>query len=352
MVTKGFVRVLCGIAVIGILMSLCSCQAPRSGKAGDEPLLSAATDPYMGDWDGVVTDEEGKESKICAQVISLGDGKYKANILRAFDTRQEPVVVLDGLLAGKANAALFIGQSGEGEGIIKCYGAADLNKFKGSFQGAMSGSFEMGKIVRLSPSFGKKPPAGALRLFDGKNVDQWQHPDGSAAKWQVSKGVMEIMPGSGSLITKKKFKDFKLHLEFRTPFMPEARGQGRGNSGVYLQERYEIQILDSYALEGLDNECGGIYKVSVPKVNMCAPPMQWQTYDIVFHAARFDESGNKVSNVRLTALHNNVKIHDDIEIPKPTGGAENKPENVPGGIYLQDHGNKVQFRNIWLVELN
>jgi hypothetical protein len=133
--------------------------------------------------------------------------------------------------------------------------------------------------------------------------------------------------------------------------MAKARGQGRGNSGVYLQNRYEVQVLDSYGLAGLDNECGGIYKIGRPRVNMCAPPGQWQSYDMTFKAARFNNAGNKTDKARLTVVHNGVTIHDDIEIPGPTGGALDGDESRPGGIYLQDHGNPVQFRNIWVVEL-
>jgi hypothetical protein len=169
--------------------------------------------------------------------------------------------------------------------------------------------------------------------------------------WKLVDGAMEVRPGAGSIVTKKKFKDFKLHLEFRTPFMPESRGQGRGNSGVYLQERYEVQILDSYGLEGQDNECGGVYKVGASRVNMCAPPMQWQSYDITFRAPRFDAAGNKVEDARLTVAHNGVTIHENLAIPRPTEASPNSNVTEPGGIYLQDHGNLVQYRNIWLVEL-
>ncbi len=170
-------------------------------------------------------------------------------------------------------------------------------------------------------------------------------------RWRLVDGAMEVRPGAGSIVTKKKFRDFKLHLEFRTPFMPESRGQGRGNSGVYLQERYEVQILDSYGLEGRDNECGGIYKVGAPRVNMCAPPMQWQSYDITFRAPRFDAAGNKVEDARLTVVHNGMTIHENLAIPRPTEAGPNSNVTEPGGIYLQDHGNLVQYRNIWLVEL-
>lgn len=170
-------------------------------------------------------------------------------------------------------------------------------------------------------------------------------------QWLLVDGAMEVKPGSGSIVTKGKFGDFRMHIEFCTPFMPEARGQGRGDSGVYLQGRYEVQVLDSYGLEGRDNECGGIYQIGQPIVNMCAPPMQWQTYDIVFRAARFDDEGKKSKGAEVTIKHNGVEIHKGTELPRVTGGALDANEAEPGGIYLQDHGNTVRYRNIWLVEL-
>ncbi len=212
----------------------------------------------------------------------------------------------------------------------------------------------MRKVVRLSPTLGAEPPAGAVVLFDGKNFDQWKpanEEQGSQVGWKLVRGAMEIVPETGSIMSKKEFRDFKMHLEFRTPFMPEERGQGRGNSGVYFQGMYEVQVLDSYGLEGLDNECGGIYKIASPSVNMCAPPMQWQSYDVIFYGLRSDDAGRKTRNARLTVLHNGVKIHDGTEVPSPTGAAKYEEESGVGGIYLQDHGDFVQYRNIWLVEL-
>jgi hypothetical protein len=175
-------------------------------------------------------------------------------------------------------------------------------------------------------------------LFDGSSVD----------KWENGKLVQDKWLGATNATTKQKFGDHSLHIEFRTPFMPEARGQARGNSGVYLQGRYELQVLDSFGLEGKNNECGGIYTIAEPIVNMCLPPLVWQTYDIDFTAARYD-GDKKTANARVTVKHNGVLIHDDLELSHGTPGF--RPEG-PGkeSLFLQDHGDPVVFRNIWIVE--
>ena len=145
------------------------------------------------------------------------------------------------------------------------------------------------------------------------------------------------------------FGSFKLHLEFRLPFQPFARGQGRGNSGLYMQGRYETQILDSFGLKGKHNECGGVYTISPPAVNMCFPPLVWQTYDIDYTAATYDDAGKKVNHARMTVLHNGVKVHDNLELDHATTAHPVKEGPEPGPIYLQNHGNPVRFRNIWVL---
>jgi hypothetical protein len=139
------------------------------------------------------------------------------------------------------------------------------------------------------------------------------------------------------------------HIEFLLPYMPEARGQGRGNSGCYFQGRYEVQMLDSFGLEGADNECGGLYKISKPALNMCYPPLSWQTYDFDFNAAQYD-GDKKVKDATLTILHNGVEIQKDVKLPSDTTAAPNKEGPGPGPIFLQNHGNPVRYRNIWVVE--
>jgi glucose/arabinose dehydrogenase len=190
--------------------------------------------------------------------------------------------------------------------------------------------------------------AKRITLFDGHGLDDWQHTDGRRAQWPaVTGGATEVC--CGDLRTKDAFGDYKLHVEFKVPLLPaDVTGQNRGNSGVYQQERYEIQILDSYGDPTLDNnEAGSIYTVKAPDVNAAKPAEQWQSYDITFRAARYDEAGAKTENARVTLVWNGRKVHDNVEIPAGTGG--NIPEGpATGAIRLQDHGNKVQYRNVWI----
>ena len=152
------------------------------------------------------------------------------------------------------------------------------------------------------------------------------------------------------MTSKHKFQDVSVHLEFQLSYMPTASGQGRANSGCYLQGRYEVQILDSFGLEGKNNECGGIYSIRDPQTNMCFPPIAWQTYDIDFTAAKYDAAGKKIADAKITVKHNGVVIHKDVALPKTTTAAPVAEGPQPGPLYLQDHGNPIRFRNIWIVE--
>lgn len=198
-------------------------------------------------------------------------------------------------------------------------------------------SVELPKVARQSPTLGAAAPAGAIVLFDGSNVDHW------AGGTMTEDKLLNV-----GTRTKEKFEDYTLHLEFRSPYMPYARGQARGNSGMYLGDQYETQILDSFGLDGADNECGGIYINSKPRVNMCLPPLTWQTYDVDFTSAKFDKDGNVTAPAKTTVKHNGVVIHENLEL-KPTPGGGQKDQK-PGAIFLQNHGDKVHFQNIWIIK--
>jgi hypothetical protein len=194
--------------------------------------------------------------------------------------------------------------------------------------------FELKRVVRKSATEGAKPPAGAVVLFDGSNADEW--PGGKVIDGKY------LLAGSK---TKRAVKDFKLHLEFRLPF----RDKSQGNSGVYMQERYELQIINSFGkVPPPNNGMASVYTVTAPSVNMCFPPLSWQTYDIDFKAARWDAAGKKTANAVVTLLHNGVKVHDAVEIKDKTGaGKAEGPAALP--IYLQNHGSPVYYRNVWIV---
>jgi hypothetical protein len=194
------------------------------------------------------------------------------------------------------------------------------------------------------------PPKGALILFDGKSLDGWvsARDPKKPAPWKLlENGIMQS--GGGDIRTAGTFAgNFRLHVEFRIPYEPKNKGQGRGNSGVYVQGRYEVQILDSYGLKSGNTDCGAIYEVAAPKENVCKAPTVWQSYDIDFVAPRCAD-GKKTEPARMTVYHNGVKIHDNVAIPvdNTRAGLGGDP-CTPGPIMLQDHGHPVQFRNIWL----
>ncbi len=191
-------------------------------------------------------------------------------------------------------------------------------------------------------------------LFDGSDFSHWTSEDKKNIGWKIENGAMKVVPGTGSIMTKGNFGDFKMHLEFKLPQLEtQVNGQDRANSGVYIQRRYEVQILDSYGLEPQDQDCGAIYKYKAPNKNACAKPNEWQSYDIIFRTARYDSNepgATKINNAVITVWQNGVQIHKDVEIPDKTGAG--KPEGPePAPILLQDHSNQVWFRNIWIEPL-
>lgn len=341
----------------------------RASSQGDKkpaPQKEVWTDPadsslppdykIQGEYIGAIKDG----GKLGAQVISLGKGMFQAVILpgglpgAGWDGKDK--ILLHGQLEG--DAAGFTPAAGK-RGYLKGnplefsatqkFPPVGHKDFTATIKdGAMTGktddgkSFELKKTVRTSPTLGMKAPEGAIILFDGTNKDEWNG-------GRLDKITSLLNTDGNDIQSKKKFNNYTVHAEFFLPYRPAARGQGRGNSGFYQVHHYEVQILDSFGLEGENNECGGVYTKAKPKLNMCLPPMQWQTYDIDFtNAVRQD--GKKVAPARITAKLNGVVIHDDAVIGGPTGGHRSDPEGTPGPFILQGHGNPLQFKNIWVVE--
>lgn len=301
-------------------------------------------DTVMGNWEGKFT-SPNVTGTVSAKIIAEGDNNYKALIEARPDGSETRRVELTG--KGDGRAGVFIGSARDAEDGPIVLGEAVLGKFTGRVVGLDDAiTFEMNRVEKKSPTLGEAPPEGAVVLFDGANQDLWQ---AVPAKWNLGGGYMEV--GNSQLVTTVEHGAQKLHIEFKTPFMPTQRGQGRGNSGVYVLGRYEVQVLDSFGLPPADNEAGGIYKKAVPKVNASLPPGEWQTYDITFHPAKFDESGKKTDNARITVLLNGITIHDNVVLDSPTPGGVSDKDAATGPLMLQHHGNSVQYRNIWLQPL-
>jgi hypothetical protein len=212
------------------------------------------------------------------------------------------------------------------------------------------------RVVNPGPEGLPTPaPEDAVVLFDGRNLDRWRDNKGGPARWKVANGYFETVAGSGSLITADSFADVQLHVEWATPNPPRGEGQDRGNSGVYLMNTYEVQVLDSYQnLTYADGQAGAIYGQYPPLVNASRSPGEWQMYDIIFRAPRFGADGKLQRPARITVLHNNVLIHDNVELMGPTAHRARPPYKAHAAklpISLQDHAHPVRYRNIWVREL-
>lgn len=316
------------------------CCFAAGGPAETDPAKAGDDYKMQGEY---LSEGSGEIPAIGLQVIALGKNefevvKYEKGLPGAGWTREDKKEKMK----GKHNGQIIELQNGdyllgfaEDAALLTDVKNAKIRKLK--------------KVERKSPSLGAKPPAGAVVLFDGKDKENFKGGSLQKESSGSDEQVLQTNPG-GSLYSKQEFGDFTLHVEFKTPYMPEARSQGRGNSGVYLQNRYELQILDSFGLEGENNECGGFYQVSKPTVNMCLPPLTWQTYDIDFTSAKFNDKGERTSPAKVTVKHNGVVIQEDLEFPKGSTAGGQKEKAGAGPLQIQDHGNPVQLRNIWVVE--
>ncbi len=318
------------LALVALAIQPADASPPKGLNATDLSMVDADF-AFQGEYAGTVKDPEGKELKLGVQVIALGGGKFSAVVYLgglpgAGWTRENPKVQMEGEKHG--DKVVFQGEkvSGEITGKKLILKHADRE-----------GQAVLDAVQRKSPTLEAKPPKEAMVIFDGSGTENFSEGTMNEAKLLQAGATMKPLPNS-----------YTLHLEFLLPYVPEERGQGRANSGVYLHDCYELQVLDSFGLEGENNECGGFYKVRKPNVNMCLPPLSWQTYDIDFTGPKFDSDGKKLASARVTVRHNGVVIHDDLELAETPGRQKEGPS--PRGIHLQAHGNKVQYRNIWIVE--
>ena len=309
------------------------------GLAGAAFAAAPAEETVQGLYEGAVKAAMG-EQKFEARVVACGKGVFKVFIREPAPDGKVTKIELDGKIEG--DAVKFAGKAGNAEWAATY---AD-GTIKGT---AGAGTVEMKKVVRESPAMGAKPPAGAVILLGDKNFDGMAKKagkDGKEPEWKVFDDGGVLIP-KGGMTSKQQFEgNFKLHVEFKNPFMPDGRGQGRGNSGVYLPNGSEIQVLDSFGMVTYTGGgCGGLYKYKDPDAFdefslASAPPLQWQTYDVEYRVPMKD--GKPDGKPRVTVFHNGIKIHDNAEL----SNAAKK-----GGISLQDHGCPVQYRNIWLLPL-
>lgn len=325
------------------------------------PLFSAGEakiPEFMGDWSGEWTNPQGgyyKNSfKLMARVVGKGDDLYEVQFVEEFDKRVRPYLVANARSSG--NKLVLESRDWNAtfnKGLCKGSGIPIDGKLM---------DFELKKIQRVSPTMGQKAPAGGAVLYDGSDLEAWEMSPGAIATWQIQRNgeLTSIIADPNSrkdndLYSKEHFEACRLHLEFKVPYEPHNRFQHRANSGVFFQNAYEVQILDSYGNTGSWDDVGAIYKVSPPRVNASYPPEEWQTLDIEYHPAEFDLGGGLLSPPRITVYLNGVLVQKDQPIASPTShgwkGRQVEPEYVTGPIKLQYHGHPVSFRNIWVKEL-
>jgi hypothetical protein len=208
--------------------------------------------------------------------------------------------------------------------------------------------------AKVTPPRGLQAPSDAIVLFNGAGTSKFTHKDGKPATWTLQDGVMMVKPGAGDIVTKDKFGSVQLHVEWKAPAVKKGEGQGRGNSGVFLQSRYEVQVLDSYESRTYSNgQASALYKQHIPLVNACLPNTEWQTYDIIYHAPVFNAAGMMTTPPTVTVLHNGILVQDNVSLLGTTEYRGLPQIQVHGddAIILQDHGDLVSYRNIWLRKL-
>ncbi len=330
---SGVVTVLAAVFSLGSFSPVAFSADEKDGPTYTSREEADADYAFQGEYRGWQRPQPSLRSSVsvAVQVVALGDGKFDAvkyyGGLPGSGWKAPRKYMLSGMRS--ADRVTLTGEQ---------YDAEILGTTLRLFHKDGREAGQLQRVERLSPTMGAAPPSGAIVLFDG---------GGDLSHWKNAMVTSEGLQAGTETVD--KYGDFRLHGEFMLPYKPLARGQDRGNSGFYLQGRYEVQVLDSFGLEGIENECGSLYRTKRPDTNMCLPPLQWQTYDMDFTSAKFDAAGQKTANMRITVWHNGVVIHDAASIPNKTGaGTAEGPNPLP--IKLQGHGNPVVYRNIWLID--
>jgi len=316
------------IVIVASLLLMCGTALARAADGA-----AAAVDddyPLQGEYVGTANLDGQVRAVVGLQSLADGEGRFKGLLymggLPGAGWDGSPPKRLEGLReSGRVHF------SGAEVGATVSSGEASV------FDPVHGERGHLWRVVRTSPTLDAAPPQGATVLFDGAETDELS-----------GRPVVDDRMLLAGATTREAYRDFYLHVEFRTPYSPSRRGQGRGNSGVYIQQRYEVQILDSFALDGAFNECGALYRQRAPDVNACLPPLSWQTYDIWFTAARFDGEGRKIADAIISVLHNGVVVHHNVRLKDKTGAGQPEAPD-PRPIQFQNHGDPVYFRNVWIA---
>ncbi len=303
---------------------------PPQGPALTEPPLGDLNYALMGEFVGQIKAGDG-EQQLGLQLRPIGGDQFDAVSFIGGLPGEENHQSQPMRMIGKRSDDFLVLSGGPWAIFVEQDGCSIIDR-----SGEKIGRLE--RINRTSPTLGARPPEDALVLFDGTSTDQFMKAE------MTDDGLLK----EGADV-KPMFQDFNLHVEFRLPYMPEASDQARANSGLYLQSRYECQVLDSFAQDPVFNGCGALYRFRAPDVNMCFPPLVWQTYDIQFTAPRWAADGSKLRDAHITSWVNGVKVQDNVALPDKTGaGKEEAPTLLP--IRLQDHRDPVRYRNVWIID--
>jgi len=336
-----------------LLMFILAGLVARAAEAPDPWPAASAIDPFMGDYDGTFTPQGAAAVKAHGRVIALGNHNYQVVLYpMAYpqdDGKQR--IELSGTTGGKRLDFIWtLHFAGNANGAA-WRGEVQVEKLNAT---SPLGKFALKHVARRSPTLGARPPLGAVALMPyaadkPTTLEAWKRFGADTpAEWEIRPDAA-VQVTHGDIVSKQKFGDSQIHVEFCLPFMPLETGQGRANSGVYVANRYEVQVLDSFGLAAQDNDCGAIYTVSKPLVNAELPPLAWQTYDIIFRAARFDANCDVTELPLLTVYLNGVKVQNGAPVTNPTAGW--MPGHTKRGeLRLQDHLNPVRYRNVWVLE--